>query len=80
MISECDGGTETFFAETGAVDVRTRDLVVAGTRRGAVGPVQAGRTADGAVVTLDTKTDGDTDDGVYLNSFGISPPPPVQSK
>lgn len=44
----------TFFADAGAVDVRTGDVVMAGARGGAVGPVQACRTADRAVVTLDT--------------------------
>lgn len=44
----------TFSADTGAVDVRAGELVVAGAGGGAVGPVEACRTADGAVLTLQT--------------------------
>lgn len=51
----------TFSADAGAVDVPAGDLVVAGARGGAVGPVEACGTADGAVVALETEdrqTDG----------------------
>lgn len=45
----------TFFADAEAVDVRAGDLVSAGARGGAVGPVEACGTADGAVVALRTE-------------------------
>lgn len=42
--------------------MRAGDLVVAGARGGAVGPVEARGTADGAVVALDAKDRrGDTE-------------------
>lgn len=48
---------ETFAAEAEAVEVRAGGLVEAGAGGGAVGPVEAGGAADGAVVPLDTKTE-----------------------
>lgn len=45
----------TFFADAQAVNVWAGDLVSAGARGGAVGPVEACGTADGAVVALRTE-------------------------